>query len=222
MPAKRSGKFQHPSIVRLDLLSLEAGEISQLLASKHHEGVRFECLDVSEEDLTGVTFSECEFDGLVANDTQLQGARIVETKLTQVIAPTLRARRSTWNGVELSSSRLGAIEAYDPQFSQVCFEGSKLGWLNLRASKLQDAVFRGCRIDELDLSDATLHRVAFEDCAVDTLTLNGTRSKPLGLRGLQFSRIEGVEGMRGSRITEQQAIELLSIFAGHLGIEIAG
>lgn len=222
MRARRSDRFQAPAITPLDLHSLESSDLAGLLGGKHHEGLRFEGIDVSGDDLTGITFTECELDGLTAHDTQLQGARFVDTRITQLVAPKLRARRLTWKGVELSSSRLGAVEAYDSELSQVSFDGSKLGWLNLRASKLQDVVFRSCRIDELDLSDATLIRVSFEDCTVETITLNGTRAQHLDLRGLEFSRIEGFEGMRGSRVTERQAIELLDVFAAHLGIEIAG
>lgn len=222
MRTRRSDRFQAPAITPLDLRSLETAGLEALLDRKHHEGLRFEGIDISGEDLTGTTFTECELDRVTAQDTHLQGSRLIDSRITQLVAPKIQLRRGTWRGVEVTSSRLGAVEAYDSELSQVSFEGSKLGWLNLRASKLQDVVFRGCRIDELDLSDAALTRVSFEGCTVETLTLNGTRSQHLDLRGLEFSRIEGFEGMRGSRVTERQAIELLDIFAAHLGIEIAG
>ncbi len=220
MRAQRSPKFLSPRVQAVHLVALTDGTPDTLTGEKHHEGLRFTDVDVSHEDLAGYTWSECEFDGLLADGTDFQGARIVESTLTQFVAPQLKARRSTWKNVEISSSRLGAVEAYDAELSEVAIDGSKLGWVNLRAAKLRDVVFRNCRIEELDLSGASLTRVAFHECVVDNLVLSGAKAQHLDLRGLEFGRFEGLDGLRGARVSEQQGVELMDLLAAELGIEI--
>ncbi|WP_099331905.1 hypothetical protein [Actinomyces minihominis] len=130
--------------------------------------------------------------------------------------------RTTWRGAAISSSRLGAVEAYDSEIDQLVIDGSKVGWLNLRASKIQDLLAQNCHVEELDLTDATLRRVAFENTSVGTLVLQGARSHHLDLRGMDFATITGVEGLKGARIGERQPVEMLALFADHFGIEIYG
>ncbi len=221
MRTRRTDRFQPPLISPVNLPALSAKDHTQLAASSHHEAAQWSEVDLSGRELTGASFTESAFDGVTLHDTQLQGSRFIDCTLTHIIAPKLLMRRTTWRGVELTSSRLGAVEAYDSEFSQVVFEGSKLGWLNFRSSTLRDVVFRDCRIDELDLTDAKLSRVSFEACTVDTLTINGTHAQHFDLRGVEFSRLDGLEGLRGSRITEQQAALMAGLFASHLGIQIS-
>lgn len=204
--------------VRLD--ELRDGDPEAIGPRRVFEGERFAGGDLSGRAAAGLTLMECELLDLQAHDADLQGSRFVETRFERLDAPNLKARRTTWKDVEILSSRIGAAELYDSGLHQVLFEGSKLGWVNLRASELRDVLFRGCRIEELDLGGARITRMAFEGCTVGKLVLTGVRSEGLDLRGLEFSSIEGLEGLRGAVVSEMQAIDLAPIFAAHFGMEI--
>ncbi|GAB3401132.1 pentapeptide repeat-containing protein [Schumannella luteola] len=210
-----------PRLDPLRLHGLEEGDPTALAAGESYEGLRIAGADLTEWDLSGATFTECELVDWTVHDTGLRAIRLLETRLERLNAPVLVAPRATLRDVEIDGSRLGSAELYDAELERVVVSASKLGWLNLRSSRLEDVLFRGCRFDELDLGGATLARVAFEDCTVDRLVLHGARATHLDLRGLEVSAIDGIEGMRGARIGEVQAAAMTGLFAAHLGIEIA-
>ncbi|TCK41200.1 uncharacterized protein YjbI with pentapeptide repeats [Leucobacter luti] len=220
MRARRQDRFQAPARPSFDFPDLETLEIESFDGRKHFEAARFEHLDVSGVDLSGAVFTECDFTTFTADDTRLLGARFVDSRLSQVNAPRFNTPRVTLRNTQISSSRLGAMEAYDSELSQVQIEGSKLGWVNLRSSRLTDVSFIGCRFEELDLSDCTLLRVSFENCTTQSLALEQSRSQHLDLRGLNFTSIQGLGGLKGARVSEQQGLELLDVFAQHFGVEI--
>lgn len=219
---RRTDRFRSPALPSLDLPHLEPLEVEALADAKDHVGELIEQVDASGLDLSGATFSECEITSLVADETRFLGARFTDSRLTQVTAPRLQAARTTWRNVELASSRIGAFEAFDAELTQVRIDGSKLGWVNFRSAELRDVTFIGCRFEELDLSGSTLNRVAFEHCSVQTLVLEHTKSQDLDLRGLEFAELRGLDGLRGARVSEEQGVDLLGVFARHFGVAIGG
>ncbi|WP_053387847.1 pentapeptide repeat-containing protein [Leucobacter japonicus] len=221
MPPRTRNAFQAPQLDDLRLNGLENGGVEMLAPRGVYELQRFDTVDISGLSLAGAQFTECAFEAVQAHEADLQSTRFIDSRFEHLTAPVLSMRRTTWKGVELSTSRLGAVEAYDAEFSRVRIDGSKLGWLNFRAAKLHDVQFVNCHIDELDLEGAELVRVAFDNCTVDKLVLTGARSQHLDLRGLDFASIAGIDGLRGARISTHQATDLLDIFASQLGIEIA-
>lgn len=220
MATARRTPFQAPRVTSRQLPLLTQGELNDLVVGSQIESLKFRGVDLSHEDLTGIAFTECVLEDMTFDHTKLIGARFIESHLAQINAPTLKAARTTWKGSAISSSRLGAVEAYDSEIDQFTIEGSKIGWLNLRASKIQDLLIQDCRIEELDLTDATLRRVAFENTSVGSLVLQGARSYHLDLRGVEFATIMGFEGLKGARVGERQAMEMLELFAEHFGVEI--
>lgn len=221
MTTTRRTPCQAPRITLGSNTHFDLGDSLDLVARAQNEGLSFNGADVSHEDLTGITFSECALEDVTLDGTKLIGARFIESRLAQINAPTLKAARTTWKMTAVSSSRLGAVEAYDSDLDQLICEGSKIGWFNLRSSRLQDVLIRNCHIEELDLTDANLRRVAFEDTSVGTLVLQGARSHDLDLRGMDFASITGFEGLKGAWVAERQAIEMLDLFAEHFGISIS-
>ena len=173
-------------------------------------------------DLSGAAFTECELVDWSADGARLAGARFVDTRVVGLNAPSLRAGRTVWRGVELVSSRVGAFEWFETEIAGLLIEGAKLGWVNLRAAKCQDVLIRDCRIDELDLAGAELARVRLERVTVGRLTLTGARVRDLDLRGASFSAIDGIDGLRGAVIDEAQLVEFAPLLAAHLGLRVEG
>lgn len=221
MPPRTRNAFQAPQLDDFRLNGLESGGVEVLAPRGVYELQRFDTVDVSGLSLAGAQFTECAFEAVQAHEADLQSTRFIDSRFEHLTAPVLSMRRTTWKGVELSTSRLGAVEAYDAEFARVRIEGSKLGWLNFRAAKLQDVHVVNCHIDELDLEGAELVRVAFENCSVDKLVLTAAKSQHLDLRGLDFASIVGIDGLRGARISTRQATDLLEVFAAQVGVEIA-
>lgn len=206
----------------LVLPALEPSDGQQLAAQDHHDGLRLEGDDLTGRNLTGATFSECELIGITAHTTVLQHARLIETRIERLNAPVLDATRSTWRDVELSGSRLGALDIYDAEIRSTRITSSKFDWINLRASTLEDVLFEDCSIEELDLSGAAVSRVAFTNCRVGSLALAHARLEDVDLRGLEIGSIGNLEGMAGATLDAQQVTALAPAFASHLGIRVEG
>lgn len=211
-----------PVLERLVLPPLEDADASQLAAQEHHEGLRLVGADLTGCDLTGATFTECELVGVTAHTTILQHSRLIETRIERLDAPVLDATRSTWRDVELSGSRVGALDIYDAEIRSTRCIGSKFDWINLRSSTLEDMLFEDCTINELDLGGASAARVAFVNCHVGSLALAHTRLADVDLRGLEIGTISNLEGLAGATVDAQQVTTLAPALASHLGIRVEG
>lgn len=216
MAVQRASQF--PVHEPLTLPELDIGSHHELSARGSYELRRYTDCDVSEQDLSGTTFTECELSNWSADQTQFRGARFVETRLDRMQAPVWSAPRLQLREVELTESRFGAAEMYDANFQSVLIEHCKLGWVNLRASDLVNVVFRDCTIGELDVVDAQLRRVSFENCRVESLHLAGTSLEHVDLRGLDIGTISDPARLRGATLSSSQAASLTRVFATHLGI----
>ena len=222
---RRSADPSAPRVEALRLEGLADADPTALRREERYEGARFDGAGfggIEGIDLEGATFGECLLQGWHADGAKLQGARFLDTRIERMAATELHARRTTWRGVEVDASRVGALECYDSELDAVVVEGSRLTWVNLRGSRLTDVVFRGCRIDELDLADAELERVAFAETTVERLVLTRAGATHLDLRGLDVGgTVEGLEGMRGAMLRRDQVTAMAELFAVHLGIEVA-
>lgn len=175
--------------------------------------------DISR-DLTGTTFTDCLLENLSAHGTVLTGGRLVDTVLSAVNAPSLRASRLSIQDVLIADSRLGAVEMTDASVRGLVVEHCKLDFLNLRGSDVVDVVFRDCHIGDLDMGEARMDRIVFEDCQVDVLEMAGSRNRNVDLRGLQIGGVRAIEGLRGTTVTPMQLVMLSEAVASHLGIRL--
>ena len=150
----------------------------------------------------------------------LRGVHLVECRLSQLDAAHGVLPRSSWREVVLAGSRLGAVECYDSTWRSVLITDSKMGYLNARGSTWTDVTLSGCAIDELDLAGARLTRVRLDGCRIGTLRVAGATLTDVDLRGAQLTQLEGLAGLAGAWVSEQQLIELAPLLADHLGIRI--
>jgi|SRR5690625_2718632 len=171
-------------------------------------------------DLSGAQFLDCTLSAVDTNSANLSNARLINTRLEQWNALEFRAARNTWQRVEITHSRFGASELFDSSLRSVRFERCKFGWLNLRASRLRDVEFVDCIINELDLGEVEIERFQLRGCSVKSIDFAGAVMSNVDLTNADLGTIRGLEHMRGTALTMDQAIEMTEMFASHLGITI--
>jgi uncharacterized protein YjbI with pentapeptide repeats len=211
-------RVRPPKIRRLALPQLVDASDTELGIDDERERERLADADYSGLDLMGIKFDECELDGVNFGDSDLRSARFIETRLTKINAPILRAPRSTWRDVELTASRIGSGELFESNWRTASIRNCKLGYVNLRASELADVEFVDCMIDELDLGGSKASRVAFVGTTVGLLDVTRATLTDFDLRGAELRGIRGIESLRGATISELQLGELAPLLADHLGL----
>jgi len=184
------------------------------------EGERFSELDLGGRALAGITFSECEFINVGLAETDLRNARFLESTLTTVNAPILRAPSSTWRDVAIGQSRIGSGELYESEWKSVHLSHCKIEYLNLRGSTIFDVLFTNCTIGDLDLGGVKASRVAFSDTTIENLDITGSSLQHFDLRGAELSSLIGVEYLRGVTVTPLQLSDLAPILARHHGVKV--
>ncbi|MDQ1564484.1 MAG: hypothetical protein QOI14_1435 [Actinomycetota bacterium] len=209
-----------PGIRALRLPELNDASTAELEIDDERERERFLDTDLTGRDLMGIKFAECELDGVGLGDADLRSARFIESRLTRVNAPVLRAPLSTWREVVIEHSRVGSGELFESSWRSVSIQHCKIGYLNLRAAELIDVEFIDCVIDELDLGGSVATRVAFTGTSIAALDVARASLTDFDLRGVELRSVRGLESLRGATITELQLAELAPLLAEHLGMTV--
>ena len=209
-----------PRFDQLALTNLSIGDPDALEAHESYSGERFEGVDLSERDLSGISLSETEFVDLEANEVVFRSADFVDTRFEKLNAPIFSTPRTSLRDVSFEGSRLGSAEFYETRWSSVRFSHCRIGYLNLRGAHLEDVLFTDCLIDELDLGAATANRVSFESTQINNLDLTRSTLTNFDLRGVELRQLGGVEHLKGATLNSYQLAELAPLFARKLGIVI--
>jgi hypothetical protein len=199
---------------------LPEGDVQTLEPHETREGERFDGGDLTDVDLSGAAFLEFEFDGVTLTGTGLRGSRFVDGLVTSSFATSLIAARSTWRRVRVENARWGSAELFDAEFESVVVSGGKVDFLNFRGARLTDVMIENAQITELDLGGFTGTRVALSHCRIDTIDFTRATCVDVDLRSTTFSRVIGIQGMRGAILSELQLAEFAPVMAEMLGIRI--
>lgn len=216
--AKTKKGREAPRIDEADPRELTDAAAEELGSRESHDARRFESADLSGYDLEGSSFSECLFDGVTFGSTRLRGTRFVESVLVDPFAPEFSAARTTWRSVRVERPRWGSAELFDARLESVRVSGGKIDFLNLRGSAMTDVIFENCAIGELDLGGVHATRVALIGCRVGTLDVTGALLSAVDLRSTSFDRIDGLAGLRGAIVDDDQLTLLAPLFAAQFGV----
>jgi uncharacterized protein YjbI with pentapeptide repeats len=206
-----------PVLLPADLLDQSADAVD---AGDSRDAERYSRSDFAGRRMSHTTFRECLFEGVSFDQTELRGLHLIESVLADVTAAAFATPRSSWRDVVCKGSRLGSAELYESTWRSVTIEGCKISYLNARSARWQDVLFRDCVLDELDLAYASAQRLAFVNCEIRTLELTDATLNDVDLRGARLTTINGLEGLAGCWVTEQQLMSLAPLLAQHLKISV--
>lgn len=199
---------------------LSDADASLLIAHDERDLERFADTDLTGYDLTGSSFTECEFASITLTDAELRGSRFIETRFVDSFAPTLRAARTSWREVRIENPRWGSAELFEADASDVHIRGGKIDYLNLRTAKISDLLIEDCTITDLDFGGCRGTRISLLNCRIDTLDVTRASLSDVDLRTSTFSTVSGLDGLRGVTIDDFQLSLFAPLLAAQLGIRV--
>ncbi|WP_345469335.1 pentapeptide repeat-containing protein [Glutamicibacter ectropisis] len=207
----------NPKIRTFKLPELASGYAGDISSGQYIELLEFANLDAPVQ-ADEVRLEECRFTSVAVES--LRNARLMQCELEQIGAPSLNAAGTFFNDVRVAHSRFGSADFAEAELDGVVFENCKFGWLNLRRAKVRDVLFRNCQFEEIDFG-GQIQRVSFIDSRTSVLNGIGAQLRDVDLQGLDFAQVEGLESLRGARISSLQLSLLAEDMAQHLGIRVA-
>jgi uncharacterized protein YjbI with pentapeptide repeats len=200
------------------LTELVPADVGDLVAGADLELREFRGLDLAGSDANAARLLECVLVDCRLDGVLLGGARVLGSELSELRATTLGAVRSTWRDVTMTGCRFGAFDATSSSLTDVRISGGKFDFMNLRGATMTRVVVEDCLIGELHLAGASLRTVRFADCRIDSLEMRNATAAELDLRGADLRVVDGVEHLRGARISEAQLQQLAPALAEHVGL----
>lgn len=184
-----------------------------------------ELLEISDVDLAGqdarhARFDECLLRAVGLDGVRLDHAHLLDTRFEACHAGELHLVGATLTRVDLEGCRLGAVQAYDVEAAHLTLRGGKVDYLNLRGARLTDVLLEGCVLGELDLGGAEVRRLVVRDCRVGRLDVTRASLTDVDLRGADLAAVDGLAGLRGATISEEQLVELAPALAAHVGLTV--
>lgn len=216
----RLGELRREAQRGLEPGRLRDGDPADLRIDAYRDNERYDGVDLTGRQLSGLTLSECALVDVTVTEADLHAARVTDTAITRLNAPVLRAAHSVWRDVSIEHSRIGSGELYDAELNTVLITQSKLGFLNLRGAVLRDVAIEDCVIEELDLSEASASRLVCTGCSIAMLDVSGARLENVDLRGARVDGIRGIDNLRGVTVDAAQLMDLAPLLAAHLGIRV--
>lgn len=183
-----------------------------------YDGLEFDGLDLTGQDARGARFLDCAVHHCVLDGVRLGGAHVVDSSFADVRADVLDAPDAQWRDVTLTDCRLGGVRAYSGELLRVTVTGGKIDYLNLRGARVRELRLVGATIDDLDLAGATVRGLTVSESRVRRLDVTGAKLTDVDLREADMSEIDGLPGLAGATISEEQLMALAPTLAAQLGI----
>jgi uncharacterized protein YjbI with pentapeptide repeats len=190
----------------------------ELAAGVDLELRRFHDLDLTGRDASSGRLLECSIIDCRLDGVVLDGTRVLDCELAGLGATTLSASRSTWRGVTIVNCRFGALDGASAALTDVEIRGGKIDFLNLRGASLARVSISDCWLGEMHLGGASVSELTLTDCRVDSLEMRGVVASQVDLRGADLRLVDGVEHLRGCRISAVQLQHLAPALAAHVGL----
>lgn len=185
-----------------------------------YELLSFDGLDLSGQDGRESRFVECTLTGCTLNETRLDESHLVETTVEAARGTTVHLRDGSWRQVTWTDCRLGALLATGARLDGVTVRGGKIDFLALAGATVHELRLEGVWIGELGLGGATVRRLTLASCRVDRIDAAGATLRECDLRGGEIAVVDGIAGLAGATISEDQAVAFAPMLAGALRIRV--
>jgi uncharacterized protein YjbI with pentapeptide repeats len=159
-----------------------------------------------------VLFEQTHWQRVNVARTQLDGVRLVDTRLETVDCSGAIWRQARLRRVEFVECKLLGTQLLGAQFEHVLMRDCKLEGAVLAATKCKVVRFERCDLRGVSFEEADLTGVVFQQCDLSEADLRGSKLNGADLRGSILNRVQvGAKELHGAIIDPTQAVQVVSL-----------
>ena len=151
---------------------------------------------------------------------EMDDARFVDCRFERCDLSGVRFLRLSMRRVELADCRLTGIDLGAAALHDVRFTSCKLDDANLRGVKGERITFVDTVLGGTEFAQATLEDAVFESCKLAAVDLRRAVLTGTTFPDCDLTDVLGVDGLRGTKLTMLQALQLAPRLAAELGIVV--
>jgi len=194
---------------------------SPLARDTDYDLCHFASAEEHDADVGSSRFTECAFENVQFDGIKLRRAKFTDVWWRGARVLTADVAESEWLDVNVLSSALAGVQAFNAQLRRVVFQRCKLDAVNLRGALMQEVVFEDCILRDVDLTGAKLMDVSFPGSALRSAKFAKAKLARVDFRDATVLEVvDGYEHLRGGIVDSAQAVELAADLAGALGITV--
>ncbi len=143
-----------------------------------------------------------------------------DSVFTDLVANNISALRSAVIRSTFKNAQLTGLQLPEGNFKDIIFENCRFTLANFRSSTFERCIFRSCDLTEADFGMSRLSSVAFETCIVDGADFSNCVIKRLEFSETPLHSVNGITGLKGATISNQNLIEIAQLLAQTLDLTI--
>jgi uncharacterized protein YjbI with pentapeptide repeats len=171
--------------------------------------------DITRLQIEGSSLRGIDFSGL-----QLEKCELTDALFTKVDCIGLRASEASWLRVEMADSRMTGVDFGGAHFEDCVFRNLKLDEAGFRFATFKRVRFEGCILRKADVSNAKMQQVVFKGCDFEAINFDSASCTSVDIRDQNLTTIKGVYGLKNTRITSEQLVQLAPLLAAELKFHI--
>jgi uncharacterized protein YjbI with pentapeptide repeats len=143
-----------------------------------------------------------------------------DAKIKDSLFNNVATFRSTVVRCIFSKTQMTGLQLPEGNFKHVVFKNCRMNLTNFRSSTFLNCVFEDCDLTEADLGGSSLTNVLFLNCQLAQADFSNCKNKRLEFEGCALSAINGINGLRGAAISNQNLIEIAALLAQDMNITV--
>lgn len=184
------------------------------------ESIAFDFAPGESAVLTAARLDECRLSASALPHLDLRSARIINSRVDALAAARVSAGHSLWRATRWRQCRIGSLDLASAELGNVSADRLMAGYINLSGATLADVEFVECDFTTIDALRLRARRVRFTRCTAEELDLSAATLEDVDLRGLDVTRMTGLDGIRGATVTPEQLSALAPELARAAGLRV--
>jgi uncharacterized protein YjbI with pentapeptide repeats len=185
-----------------------------------HEGVRLDGIHLADVEAEKVVLKRFVLTEVDLNGAKLDALDLEDGTIRACNLANLRSASCTFDRVVLEACRLTGSMLVEPRLMDVVFRDSPAELSSFRFGRFNRVRFEGCRLIEADFQGVTAKACTFINCDLTGAQLSQGNFTGSAFRGCRLAGVNGLEALRGAQMAWEDVMELATVLAASLGIEM--